>query len=155
MSATGYGVDSYQDIASAAMGGYAGMNAPSYQQQGLNLQKQLMWSEYNRNKARQDQKRLTDDFDKQEERAYRALPGQFNQRGMLDSGQYQRGGRELAAALLDRRNRADQDYMQNQMTSHLQDSMGVADLEGLRGQLTGDQYRSLVSALVSGAGGAA
>ena len=155
MSATGYGVDSYQDIASAAMGGYAGSAAPSYQQAALGTQKGLMWSEYNRDKSRRDKTRFDIDTNKAEERAYRALPGQFNQRGMLDSGQYQRGGRELASALLQRRGRSDQDYMQDMMTSHLGDAMGMADLEGLRGQLTADQYQSLVAALVNRAGGAA
>ena len=155
MSATGYGVDSYQDIASAAMGGYAGRAAPSYQQAALGTQKGLMWSEYNRDKSRRDKTRFDIDTNKAEERAYRALPGQFNQRGMLDSGQYQRGGRELASALLQRRGRSDQDYMQDMMTSHLGDAMGMADLEGLRGQLTADQYQSLVAALVNRAGGAA
>ena len=32
MAITGYGLDSYQDIASVALGGYAGKVAPTFQQ---------------------------------------------------------------------------------------------------------------------------
>ena len=52
------------------------------------------------------------------------------------------------------RNRSDEDFMQNMMTSNLQDAMSISDLEGLRGNLTGQQYQSLVAALVRGSGGA-
>lgn len=155
MSLSGYGLNNYQDIASAAMGGYAGMTAPTYQQAGLDTQKKIMWSEYNRDQLRRDKTRADISTNLAEERAYRALPGQFNQRGMLDSGQYQRGGRELASAFMRGRQMADEDYMKQVELSHLGDAMALGDLEGLKGQLTPKQYQTLVSALVRGAGGAA
>ena len=154
MAVTGYGLDSYQDIASAALGGYAGKVAPTYQQAALNTQKGLMQSEYQRDLMRRNKARSNIDMNIAEEKAYRALPGQFNRRGMIDSGQYQRGGRELASNIMRARNRADEDFMQNMMTSNLQDAMSISDLEGLRGNLTGQQYQSLVAALVRGSGGA-
>ena len=154
MAITGYGLDSYQDIASASLGGYAGSVAPTYQQAALNTQKGLMQNEYQRDLMRRNKARADIDMGLSEERAYRALPGQFNRRGMLDSGQYQRGGRELASNIMRARNRSDEDFMQNMMTSNLQDAMSISDLEGLRGNLTGQQYQSLVAALVRGSGGA-
>ena len=154
MAITGYGMDSYQDIASAALGGYAGKTAPTFQQAALNTQKGLMQSEYQRDLMRRNKARSNIDMNIAEEKAYRALPGQFNRRGMLDSGQYQRGGRELASNIMRARNRSDEDFMQNMMTSNLQDAMSISDLEGLRGNLTGQQYQSLVAALVRGSGGA-
>ena len=103
-----------------------------------------MQSEYQRDLMRRNKARADIDMNIAEEKAYRALPGQFNRRGMLDSGQYQRGGRELASNIMRARNRADEDFMQNMMTSRLQDAMSISDLEGLRGNLTGQQYQSLV-----------
>jgi len=155
MSATGYGLNSYQDIASAAMGGYAGSTAPTYQQAALDTQKKLMWSEYGRDQQRRQKARSNIDMNIAEDKAYRALPGQFNKRGMMDSGQYQRGGQELATNIMRARNRSDEDFMQNMMTSNLQDAMSISDLEGLRGQLTADQYQSLVAAMIRGSGGGA
>jgi|TARA_B100001094_G_scaffold162144_2_gene156915 hypothetical protein len=155
MSATGYGLDTYQDIASASLGGFAGSVAPTYQQAALNTQKGLMQNEYQRDLMRRNKARNDIDMGLSEERAYRALPGQFNRRGMIDSGQYQRGGRELASNIMRARNRADEDFMQNMMTSNLQDAMSISDLEGLRGNLTSNQYQALVASMVRGAGGAA
>ena len=155
MAITGYGLDSYQDIASASLGGYAGSVAPTYQQAALNTQKGLMQNEYQRDLMRRNKARADIDMGLSEERAYRALPGQFNRRGMLDSGQYQRGGQQLASNIMRARNRADEDFMQNQMTSYLQDAMAISDLEGLRGNLTSNQYQALVASMIRGAGGAA
>tara|TARA_R110000824_G_scaffold134362_1_gene297328 strand:+ start:343 stop:756 length:414 start_codon:yes stop_codon:yes gene_type:complete len=136
------------------MGANGAAVAPTYQQAGINLQKDAIWEEYGRQQQGRNQRRDNKTFDLGEERAYRAFPGQYNRRGMLDSGQYQRGGRELASALMRQRNMNDADYMQATESSRLRDALAANDLETLRGMLTSEQYQNLVASMISGSGGA-
>ena len=148
-------ISGYQDIAAAAMGGYAGSVAPTYQQSATNVAQQGVWNEYGRQQLGRNKRRADKTFDLGEERAYRAFPGQYNKRGMLDSGQYQRGGRELAKALMRQRQMSAEDYQQAIMTSQLEDALATGNLEGLRAQLTSQQYHNLVNSIISESGGVA
>ena len=145
----------YQDIASAAMGGAAAQTAPTFQQSGWNTIKQLGTNKYNRGQLRRNWGRQEEDFGKQFENTARVLPGVYNQKGMLDSGVYQAGANRAISDNLQSYNRAAEDYNQRMMNSYLSDDRLVSALGDLKGQLTSQQYQSLVASMVNGAGGAA
>jgi len=145
----------YQDIASAAFGANAGGFAPNFMENVIKTQNEVMWNEYGRGDLRRKKTRSDIDINLGEKQAYRALPGQFNQRGLLDSGQYQRGGRELAKNLQRIRGRADEDFQSALQGLDLSDTAALTNLEQYRGMLTPKQYQTLVAAVVGNAGGGA
>lgn len=145
----------YQDIASAAMGGTASQTAPTFQQASFNTMKQLGMNQYNRDQLGRDFARTSEDYGRRFEDTARALPGQFNRRGMIDSGQYQRGANRAMSDNLRGFNRAAEDYNQGIERSRLSDDILMGDLSNLRSQLNSQEYQALVASMVGRSGGAA
>ena len=136
----------YQDILSSQMSQMA-PSANQYNQASLGVQRNLVQRQFNRDQMGRDYTRARSDIGRQEDRAFRQLPGAFNRRGMLDSGSYVRGGRETAANVLRAKNRLREDFNQSLSGSALQDSLDITDLGGLREQLSSADYQSLVASL--------
>lgn len=145
----------YQDIASAAMGGAASQTAPTAQQSTWNTMKNLGWSEYNRNLERQNWARTESDYNRGFGDLARNLPGQYNRKGMLDSGVYQAGANRAVADASRNYERAFQDYNQRMERSRLMDDIMMGDLSNLMNQLSSQEYQALVNAVINKAGGAA
>lgn len=145
----------YQDIASAAMGGTASQTAPTFQQASFNTMKNLGLSEYNRNIERQNWARTQDDYNRGFENLQRTLPGQYNRKGMIDSGVYQAGANRAVTDELRNYGRAFQDYNQRMERSRLMDDIAKGDLSNLMNQLNSQEYQALVNAVINKAGGAA
>lgn len=137
----------YQDILSSQMSKTAPNSATQYNQASLNVQRNMTQRQFNRDQMGRDYTRARSDIDRQADQAFRQLPGAFNRRGMLDSGSYVRGGRETAANELRMRNRLREDFNQQMAGSRLQDSLDIADLAGLREQLSSADYQNLVASL--------
>jgi hypothetical protein len=145
----------YQDIASAAMGGTASQTAPTFQQASWNTMKNLGWNEYNRNQERRNWARTESDFNRGFEDLAKALPGQYNRKGMLDSGVYQAGANRAVTDHLRNYDRSFQDYNQRMDRSRLMDDIMLGDLSNLRNQLNTQDYQSLVASMVKNSGGVA
>lgn len=137
----------YQDILSSQMSKTAPNSATQYNQASLNVQRNMTQRQFNRDQMSRDYTRARSDIGRQEEQAFRQLPGSFNRRGMLDSGAYIRGGRETAANVLRAQNRLREDFNQQMAGSRLQDTLDIADLAGLRDQLSSADYQNLVASL--------
>ena len=150
MSATGY-----QDIAASAMGGNASRTAPTYQQAGWNTVRQLGTNQYGRDQRERDWGRTQEDYGLRMKRTARRLPGQYNQRGMLDSGVYQRGANQAIGDISRNYEQSFQDKNMAMENSYLQDDSLISSLSDLKGQLTSQQYQAMVSAVIKQAGGAA
>jgi|ETNmetMinimDraft_27_1059897.scaffolds.fasta_scaffold00339_3 hypothetical protein len=140
-------VSNYQDILSSSMSKTAPNSANEYNQASLNVQRNLAQRQFNRDQMGRDYTRAQSDIGRQANQAFRQLPGAFNRRGMLDSGSYIRGGREMAANELRMRNRLREDFNQQVAGSRLQDTLDIADLAGLRDQLSSADYQNLVASL--------
>lgn len=136
----------YQDILSSQMSELA-PSATQYNQASLGVQRNLIQRQFNREQLGRDYTRARSDIGRQEEQAYRQLPGAFNRRGMIDSGAYIRGGRETAANVLRAKNRLREDYNQSLTGLGLQDTLDMADLASLREQLSSADYQALVAGL--------
>lgn len=136
----------YQDILSSTMGRMA-PSANQYQQASTAVQRNMIQRQFNRDQMGRDYTRAQSDIGRQADQAFRQLPGAFNRRGMLDSGAYIRAGRETAANVLRARNRLREDQVQAIRRSELQDSLDMADLAGLRQQLSSADYQNLVASL--------
>lgn len=137
----------YQDILSSQMSKTAPNSASQYNQASLNVQRNMVQREFGRDQALRDYTRSRSDIGRQADQAFRQLPGAFNRRGMVDSGAYIRSGRETAANVLRAQNRLREDFNQAMAGSRLQDSLDVADLAGLREQLSSADYQNLVASL--------
>lgn len=94
MAVSGY-TPTYKDTISGTMGGTAGSVAPSLSQATGNTKKTMAWNAYHGQKALMDWAKAQDKNKRQFDLGVRSLPQAYNQRGMLDSGQYQRGGQRL------------------------------------------------------------
>ena len=136
----------YQDILSSQMSELA-PSATQYNQASLGVQRNLIQRQFNREQLGRDYTRARSDIGRQEEQAYRQLPGAFNRRGMIDSGAYIRGGRETAANVLRAQNRLREDYGQAMMGSLLQDQLDLGNLAELRQNLASQDYQTLVDGL--------
>lgn len=138
---------SYQDIGSAVFGGMGSTSAADVQNASTQVQKNLINRQYGRDKMSRQNTRNRIDLNRNAEQAYRALPGMYNQRGMIDSGSFVRGGRETAANVLRGQNRMNEDYTQSIMDSWLQDSLDMGNLSELRQGLASQDYQNLVASL--------
>jgi len=138
---------SYQDIGSAVFGGMGSTSAADVQSASTQVQKNLINRQYGRDKMSRQNTRNRIDLSRNAEQAYRALPGMYNQRGMIDSGSFVRGGRETAANVLRGKNRMNEDYTQSIMDSWLQDSLDMGNLSELRQGLASQDYQNLVASL--------
>ena len=138
---------SYQDIGSAVFGGIGSPSAGKVQDASSQVQKNLIGRQYGRDKMLRQNTRNRIDLSRNSEQAYRALPGMYNQRGMIDSGSFVRGGREMSANVLRSKNRMNEDYTQSIMDSWLQDSLDMGNLSGLRQGLASEDYQNLVASL--------
>ena len=136
----------YQDILSSTMGQMA-PSANQYQQASTAVQRNMIQRQFDRDQMGRDYTRAQSDIGRQADQAFRQLPGAFNRRGMLDSGAYIRAGRETAANVLRARNRLREDQVQAIRRSELQDTLDMADLAGLRQQLSSADYQDLVASL--------
>lgn len=136
----------YQDILSSQMSELA-PSATQYNQASLGVQRNLIQRQFNREQLGRDFTRARSDIGRQEEQAYRQLPGAFNRRGMLDSGAYVRGGRETAANVLRAQNRLREDYNQSLTGLDLQDTLDLGNLAELRQNLASQDYQALVAGL--------
>ena len=145
----------YQDITAAAMGGEGSKLGPTYMQNVIQTSNQIMSNKASRDRLREANRRSNVDINIGEKDAYRALPGQFNQRGMIDSGLYQRGGRRLAENIERIRGRSDLDFQDALQGLDLSDTAALSNLEQYRSMLTSSQYQALVAAIVGNAGGRA
>ena len=148
-------VSGYADIAAATFGGNAGRTAPNFRQTSFDTMKQLGMNQYNREALGRQFARTTEDYGRQREDIARALPGQFNRRGMLDSGQYQRGANRAISDNLRNMNRSFEDFNEQIERSYISDDQLMANLSDLKSQMTGQQYQSLVANLVNKRGGVA
>tara|TARA_R110002111_G_scaffold67765_1_gene110207 strand:+ start:256 stop:714 length:459 start_codon:yes stop_codon:yes gene_type:complete len=148
-------VTGYQDIAASAMGGNASQTAPTYQQAGWKTVRQLGTNQYGRDQMNRDWARTQGNYGRQMERTARSLPGQYNQRGMLDSGVYQRGANQAIGDISRNYGQSFQDKNMAMENSYLQDDSLISSLSDLKGQLTSQQYQAMVSAVIKQAGGAA
>lgn len=140
---------SYQDISSAVFGGIGSPSAGKVQSASSQVQKNLINRQYGRDKVSRQNTRNRIDLNRNAEQAYRALPGMYNQRGMIDSGSFVRGGRETAANVLRAQNRMREDFGQSIMDSWLQDSLDMGNLSELRQGLASQDYQDLVAGLYS------
>jgi len=138
---------SYQDIGSAVFGGMGSASAGEVQNASTQVQKNLINRQYGRDKMSRQNTRNRIDLSRNSEQAYRALPGMYNQRGMIDSGSFVRGGRETAANVLRSQNRLGEDYGQSIMDSWLQDSLDLGNLSELREGLASEDYQALVAGM--------
>lgn len=136
----------YQDILSSQMSELA-PSATQYNQASTDVQKNLIQRQFGRDQTLRDYTRSRSDIGRQADQAFRQLPGSFNRRGMIDSGAYVRGGRETAANVLRAQNRLREDFNQQMAGSRLQDTLDIADLAGLRDQLSSADYQNLVASL--------
>ena len=148
-------IPGYQDIAAATFGGMAGQTAPNFQQGSWNTMKQLGMNQYNREALGRQFGRESDYWGRKMEDTARTLPGQYNRKGMLDSGVYQAGANRAIADDLRGFNQAFEDYNEQIQRSHLSDDQLMANLADLKTNLTEKQYQSLVANLVNKRGGAA
>tara|TARA_R110000850_G_scaffold227779_4_gene352748 strand:- start:2675 stop:3130 length:456 start_codon:yes stop_codon:yes gene_type:complete len=138
---------SYQDIGSAVFGGMGSASAGKVQDASSQVQKNLINRQYGRDKMSRQNTRNRIDLSRNAEQAYRALPGAYNQRGMIDSGSFVRGGRETAANVYRAQNRINEDFGQSIMDSWLQDSLDMGNLSELRQGLASQDYQNLVASL--------
>jgi hypothetical protein len=136
----------YQDILSSQMGQMA-PSATQYNQASTGVQKNMIQRQFNRDQMGRDYTRARSDINRQADQAFRQLPGAFNRRGMLDSGSYVRGGREMAANVLRAQNRLREDQGQAMMGSYLQDQLDLGNLAELRQNLASQDYQTLVAGL--------
>lgn len=141
----------YSDTASANAGAFA----PTVAQAGWDLQKNLAESKFQRGGLTRDYTRGNIDRNFQAQQAWRALPQGFNQRGMIDSGQYQRGGQLLADQINQLQGRATQDYADAIEHSNLMDTIGKQQFEELKDMLNAQDYQSTVAGVVGQGGGIA
>ena len=138
---------SYQDIGSAVFGGIGSPSAGKVQDASSQVQKNLIGRQYGRDKMLRQNTRNRIDLSRNEDQAFRALPGMYNQRGMIDSGSFVRGGRETAANVYRAQNRINEDFGQSIMDSWLQDSLDMGNLSELRQGLASQDYQNLVASL--------
>ena len=136
----------YADIAASTFGGI-GSSPSSFQSATEQTQRGMIRRQYGRDKLLRDVTRRRSDIDREFGGAFRQLPGVFNRRGMLDSGSFVRGGRELAADQLRAQNRLRQDYQQALLDSYLEDAMATGSLSDLRERLSSEQYQAAVAGL--------
>ena len=136
----------YQDILSSQMGQMA-PSATQYNQASTGVQKNMIQRQFNRDQMGRDYTRARSDINRQADQSLRQLPGAFNRRGMLDSGSYIRGGREMAANVLRAQNRLREDQGQAMMGSYLQDQLDLGNLAELRQNLASQDYQTLVAGL--------
>ena len=136
----------YQDILSSQMGQMA-PSATQYNQASTGVQKNMIQRQFNRDQMGRDYTRARSDINRQADQSFRRLPGAFNRRGMLDSGSYIRGGREMAANVLRAQNRLREDQGQAMMGSYLQDQLDLGNLAELRQNLASQDYQTLVAGL--------
>ena len=145
----------YKDVTSGLMGGVAGKFSPDFYNQSWTTQKNLGQRAFDRAKLTQDWTRSQEMQNLDADRAWRALPASYNQRGMLDSGQYQRGGMELADAINRRYNYGLQDYSLAMEESNLADAFDKQNLDQLKEILTSEMYQQYVNDAIKNAGGMA
>ena len=136
----------YQDILSSQMGQMA-PSATQYNQASTGVQRNMIQRQFNRDQMGRDYTRARSDINRQADQSFRQLPGAFNRRGMLDSGSYIRGGREMAANVLRAQNRLREDQGQAMMGSYLQDQLDLGNLAELRQNLASQDYQALVAGL--------
>jgi len=136
----------YQDILSSQMGQMA-PSATQYNQASTGVQRNMIQRQFNRDQMGRDYTRARSDINRQADQSFRQLPGAFNRRGMLDSGSYIRGGREMAANVLRAQNRLREDQGQAMMGSYLQDQLDLGNLAELRQNLASQDYQNLVASL--------
>ena len=135
----------YKDVTSGLMGGVAGKFSPDFYNQSWTTQKNLGQRAFDRAKLPQDWTRSQEMQNLDADRAWRALPASYNQRGMLDSGQDQRGGQRLADAY----GRATGDLRSDLETVlqglGLQDLTAQYDLGELRQMVGTDRFQQVVA----------
>ena len=136
----------YQDILSSQMGQMA-PSATQYNQASTGVQRNMIQRQFNRDQMGRDYTRARSDINRQADQSFRQLPGAFNRRGMLDSGSYIRGGREMAANVLRAQNRLREDQGQAMMGSYLQDQLDLGNLAELRQNFASQDYQNLVASL--------
>ena len=85
----------YTDTISGTMGGAAASTAPNLGTATSDTKKTLAWNAYQGQKALQDWAKAQDRNKRSFDLGVRQVPQVYNQRGMLDSGQYQYGGQKL------------------------------------------------------------
>ena len=143
----------YADTSAANAGGFS----PSFEvaQAGWDLEKNLADSKFQRDEALRGYTQGNIDRQQQAQQAWRQLPQAFNQRGMIDSGQYQRGGQILADRINQIQGRASLDYASQIEQSKLMDALLNQQYEELKDMLTSQDYQSTVAGVVSSGGGMA
>ena len=143
----------YADTSAANAGGFS----PSFTvaQAGWDLEKNLADSKFQRDEALRGYTQGNIDRTQQAQQAWRQLPQAFNQRGMVDSGQYQRGGQMLADRINQLQGRATLDYSSAVEQSKLMDALLNQQYNELKDMLTSQDYQSTVAGVVSGGGGMA
>jgi hypothetical protein len=95
MAATGYGTERMKDLIAGTAGGVAGAISPNLNTATQAAQKSAIYNTYAGQKNVLNYARQQRDFDRQFDQGIRQLPQAYNQRGMVDSGQMQRGGQEM------------------------------------------------------------
>lgn len=145
MSITGYQGDNYKDLVSGTTGAAASSIAPNLSTATANTQETLAWNTYHSQRALMDWARQQDRSKRQFDLGVRSLPAAYNRRGMLDSGQYQRGGQRLADAY----GRATGDLRSDLETVlqglGLQDLTAQYDLGELRQMVGTDRFQQVVA----------
>jgi hypothetical protein len=142
------------ETAAANMGAIGGSISPVHQAT-WDTTRGLAESKINRDQLTRNYTRGVDDRSREAAQAWRQLPQAYNQRGMIDSGQYQRGGNQLAQAIDRLQGRALQDYSSQIDYSHLQDTMSLQNLDELKDLLSAQDYQNVVANVVRGSGGMA
>ena len=142
------------ETAAANMGAIGGSISPVHQAT-WDTTRGLAESKYSRDQLTRNYTRGVDDRSREAAQAWRQLPQAYNQRGMIDSGQYQRGGNQLAQAIDRLQGRALQDYSSQIDYSHLQDTMSLQNLDELKDLLSAQDYQNVVANVVRGSGGMA
>jgi len=136
----------YQDILSSTMGKMA-PSATTSTQASLDVQKNMIGRQFNRDNVLRQYTRARGDLGRQADEIFRQLPGAYNRRGMMDSGRYVGRGRELAAASLRAQNQLREDFEQSMSGSYMLDQLDLGNLADLRRELASQDYQALVAGL--------
>ena len=145
----------YEDITAGAMGKLAGEFSPTFWQNSWNTALGVGQRELDRSNLTKEYTAGNITRGMQRTQAERALAGSYNQRGMLDSGQYQYGGNVLKDVFDQLQGRAFDKYTSAIDMSLLQDEMAGDQLGQLKDLLTSGQYQEAVANMINRAGGMA
>lgn len=134
-------ISGFTDFLSGATGQAASAIAPNVS----NLKKSMAFNAYQGQKAFSDYARQRDRNQLRFDDAVRQLPQMYNQRGLVDSGQFQRGGnrllRDYATATTDLRR--DLDFTLQGLG--LQDFAGQLDLNDLKAVLGTQGFQEAIA----------